>query len=336
MRKIIWLGIVVLLVAAAWSAAWFYAAGEARHQVALLAANDGERAPQLTCAEFVVTGFPFRFDLACTNATLVSEDHTLTLAGLKASVLAYNPTHVIFSAQAPLTLDNAFTGSQSRIDFTGFEGSARVEAADLIKGFSGAGWRIGRISMVADGIVWNDTVSGDLLQASADHAEAHLIDIPEQHDKTAGTAALAAYAEVKNLNAPGYGIAAGDGSLEAELSGLPDDLRALVDPEPLRRWQQAGGKLKVVRLAGNQPSPETLFELTGEASLTDTGLVNADVQYRTKDIFERFAAYLPAWQVPLLEGKQETDGSYSNTLRMDKGQIKLLTFTLVNMPSVFD
>ena len=336
MRRFAWLLAAVIAVCALWSAGWFYAAGEAGKQIELLATNDGESAPQLRCGSFATTGFPFRFDFACTDAKLVSADETLTLKGLRASVLAYNPTHLIFSAAAPFTMANAFTGSQSRVDFTGLEGSLRLESADLIRGFAGEGWRIGRASVLADGVAWNDTLGADLLQASADHLEAHLLDIPEQHDKAVGKAALAVYAEVKNLSAPGFEIAAGDATLEAELSGLPDDLRAFADPEPLRRWQRAGGLLKLVRFAGNQAQPDNFFDVSGEASLTETGLLNADIRYRTKGVFERFAAFIPPLQMPLLQGKTEPDGSHTNAIRMQNGAIRLLTFTLVTVPTLFE
>ncbi len=271
MRKFLALGLVVLAVLALWSTGWFFAAGEVKRQMAQLGEADGETAPRLTCGTLNVSGYPFRLDIECADAALLDQDLSLTLAGLKASVLAYSPTHVVFSAQAPLTLANAFTGSQSRVDFTGFEGSARLKTDDMLKGLGGAGWRIARVSAVADSVTWNETVLGDLLQLTARHVEAHLVDMPERHDKTAGSASLAAYAEVKDLAVPALAIAAGNASLEAELSGLPDDLQAFGDPDFLKAWQQRGGKLRLARLAGSQPQPDESFDITGEASLNAGG-----------------------------------------------------------------
>ena len=335
MRKIIGLGIAVLVVVVLWIAGWFWAAGEARQQVALLAQNDGETAPQLTCGTLDVSGFPFRFDVTCGEAEVITGDETLTVKGIKASVLVYSPTHVIFSAIPPYTMANAFTGSQSRVDFTGLEGSARLEANDLLKGFSGEGWRIARISVVADGLVWNDTVISDILQAKAAHLEAQLVDIPHQHDKAKGIAALAAYFDVKGLDAPGFEIAAGDGSLEAQVSGLPNDLRNFSDPDLVRRWQQAGGALKLIRLAGRQPQPDERFEISGTASLGDTGLVNGQISYTTKGVLDRFAKLMPPLQLLALKGKPEADGGFSNGLNLVDGQLKLIAIPLLDIPPLF-
>ena len=336
LRKILALGLVVLAVVGLWTLGWFWVAGEARQQLALLAAADGETAPKLTCSELAVSGFPFRFDLECRDAVLVDQDRTYGLKGLKASVLVYSPTHVIFSAASPLTMANAFTGSESRVDFTGLEGSARVESADLLKGLGGEGWRIARVSMLADAITWNETVVGELLQLSADHVEAHLLDIPELHDKAAGTAALAGFAEAKGLVVPALRIRAGDTSFEAELSGLPDDLRVLAeDPAPLQNWQRRGGVLKIVRLAGNQPDPDENFELSGSARLGPTGLMTADLTYRQKGVLDRLNGLVPPLQLAAIKGKPEADGSSGNTLSMVDGQLRLLTVTLLDLGPLF-
>lgn len=335
MRKIIGLGIAVLIVVALWTAGWFWAADQARQQVALLAQNDGETAPQLTCGTFSVSGYPFRFDFTCDKAQLVSGDETITVDGIKASVLTYSPNHVIFSARSPYTMANAFTGSQSQFDFTALEGSARLEARDLIKGLSGEGWRIGRISLLADGIVWNDTVLTPVLQAKADHIEAHLVDIPELHDKAKGLAGLAAYLDVKGLVAPAFQITAGEGSLDAQVSGLPDDLQAFTDPNAVRNWQAAGGTLTLVKLAGSQPQPDERFEIKGNAHLTEAGLVAGEITYVTKGVLDRFASLMPPLQLIALKGKPEADGSFSNAMSFVDGQLKLLAVPIVEVPPLF-
>ena len=128
MRKILALGLAVLVVLALWTGGWLWAASEIKHQVDGLAEADGEAAPRLACGTLNISGFPFRFDIDCEQLALTFGDHDITLAALRASVLAYNPTHVIFSARAPYAMSNAFTGSQSRFDFKNLEGSARLTA----------------------------------------------------------------------------------------------------------------------------------------------------------------------------------------------------------------
>jgi hypothetical protein len=335
-KKVIWLGVAVFVVLAAWIGAWFWAADGIRSEIAALALNDGETDPRLTCDRLGVGGFPFRFDVTCEGATLISGDETVTAAGLKASALVYNLTHVILSAKAPVATENAFTGSASSLDFAALDGSIHLIPRDILQGLSGKGWRIGRVSLVADGLVWSDTVAEPFVEASADHFEAHLIDDAAKHDGKAGRAALDLYARLGNLVAPGYGIAGGDATLEAELTGLPDDVAVLAgDSEPLRHWQERGGVLTIARLKASAPEPATMLELSGAASLTDSGLIDMDLNYTSQNVFPRFAGVLPAYAIPLLEGAAQPDGTSKNTLRIADGRLKLLTFTLLDLPPLF-
>ncbi len=324
MRKILALALAVLVVLALWTGGWFWATSEIRHQVKLLAEADGEETPRLVCGTLDITGFPFRFDIDCEELALTFGDHDITLAGLRASVLAYNPTHVIFSARPPYAMANAFTGSQSRFDFADLEGSARLTARDALAGFSGEGWRIARISVVANEVTWNDTVIEDLLQAKAEKAELHLLDMPELHDAEAGTAGLALYASLKGVDIPGFDVAAANTSLEAELTGLPDDLRFAAEPDALRLWQQSGGALKLVRFAGDQPQPADSFEVTGEAMLTPAGLINARIDYTTKGVFERFTNLLPMSTLAIFRGTPQDDGSFRGELSMTDSRTAIL------------
>ncbi|MHB1103053.1 MAG: DUF2125 domain-containing protein [Devosia sp.] len=319
MNRFVWLGLIVLAVAGAWTAGWFYAAGEARSAVANLAAGDGETAPKLSCAALDITGFPFRFDLNCTDATLADGDVTVGIAGLKGSVLVYNPTHVLISAQAPIAVADAFTGSQSRIDFSRAEASVRLQSADFWAGLRGEGWRVARASLVADGLEWTDTLTGENLIGGANHLEAHLLDIPEQHEPEKDLSALAAYARLDDVTAPGFQIAGGEVSLEAELNGLPDDLRALATPDALQRWHDAGGQLKLVGLQGT--AGEEFFKSAGTLALDSAARVEGQIQLTSKGLVERTGTLIPEDWKDLVLGTQAADGSYSQTLNLRGGFI---------------
>ena len=330
-----WLAIAVVVVVGLWTAGWFWAAGEATRQVKLLAEGDGETAPKLTCGTFDVSGFPFRFDAECLDATLVDQDLTATFAGLKASVLVYAPAHVIFSAKAPFALADAFSGSQRRLDFGAMEGSLRLTSTDLIRGLSGEGWRIARFSLVADDLTLTDTVASEVVEARSKHLEAHLIDVPELHDKTAGTSALRGYLTTTALDLPGLQVAAADTSLEAELTGLPDDFRAFGEPDALRRWQAAGGALTLTKLTGSQPTPDERFEITGELKLNGGGYPEGQINYVTKGVLDRFAQFLPAIQLAMLRGAPNADGTFRNSLTITDGQVKLLAVPFAQLLPLF-
>jgi len=335
LRRFLWLAIAIVVVVVAWTAGWFWAASEATRQVRLLAEADGESAPQFTCGSFSVSGFPFRFDMECQDATLVDQDLTANFAGLKASVMAYNPTHVIFSAKGPFAYADAFSGSQRRLDFSRLDGSLRLTSADPVKALGGEGWRIARFSIEGDNIAVTDTVASEVLEASARHAEVHLLDIPELLDKAAGTSALANYVKAEELTLPGVDVTSGTLTLEAQLTGLPADLRDFADPELVRRWQAAGGNLKIVRLSGSQPSPDETFDVTGDVRLNGGGYAEGQIDYATKNVLDRLTEFVPAVQLAMLRGAPQGEGNFSNSLTITDGQVKLLTFVFAQLPPLF-
>lgn len=319
MNRFIWLGLIAFAIAGLWTAGWFYAAGQTREAVASLAQADGETSPRLTCGTLDVTGFPFRFDLSCSDAQIIDGDTSIGIAGLKASVLAYNPTHALISARAPINLADAFTGSQSRIDFSGAEASVRLQSADLIAGLRGEGWRLARASLVADGLSWTDALTGEDLIAEAEHVEAHLLDMPERHEPEKGLAALAVYALLDQVQAPGLDIAEAEVKLEAELTGLPDDLRALASDDVLQRWRDAGGQLKLVGLKGE--AGEDFVASSGTLSLDNAARLEGQVQITSKGLVERTGTLVPEEWKGLVLGSQAPDGSYSQTVNLRGGFI---------------
>lgn len=318
-NRFVWLGLAVFAVAGAWTAGWFYAAGQARSAVGALAVADGETAPRLSCGKLDITGFPFRFDLTCAEATIIDGDVSVSFAGLRGSVLVYNPTHALVSAQAPIGIADAFTGSRSRVDFTSAEASIRLQSADLWAGLKGEGWRLARASLVAEGLKWTDTLTGENLIGSAGRLEAHLLDIAEQYAPEKGLSALAAFARLQAVEAPGLQIAGGEVSLEAELSGLPDDLRAFASPDVLQRWRDAGGQLRLVGLEGT--AGEAFIKSTGTLALDPASRMEGQIQLTSKGLVERTGTLIPDDWKGLVLGAPAADGSYSQMLNLRGGFI---------------
>ncbi len=337
MRKFAALFIAIILVVAVWIGGWLFAAAEARKQVDLLAQNDGESNPRITCGTLNISGFPFRLDVECVDGTLTQLDTTVTLAGLRASVMVYNPTHVLVSAKAPLAIADAFSGAQSRLDFTGLQASARLTSRDILEGFTGVGWRIANVSLVADDVTWNDTVLGDMLRMSTDHLEAHLVDLPEGRDKAARVATLGVYASLANLTLPQLGVTAGQSTLEAKIDQLPDDLLEATSPDAIRNWQARGGKLTLVKWQGTQAEPDERFEVAGEVSLDAIGRANGQVTYTTKGVLDRMLSsfQVPPLQIAAFKGMPGADGTATNTLGIADGRVTLAGFLIAELLPAF-
>jgi len=339
LRKFAALLIAIILVVGLWIGGWLWAAGEIRNQLGLLAQNDGETNPKITCGTLNVGGFPFRFDIECVDGTLTQLDTTVTLSGLRASVLVYNPTHMLISARAPLTIKDEFSGAQSRIDFKTFTASARLTSRNIIEGFTGAGWRIANVAADVAGVTWNDTVVGDMLRMSADEINVQLRDLPEGRDKDAHVAELGAYAAVANFTMPELGVTAAQSTLEATVDKLPDDLMALSSPDAIREWQARGGKLTLVRWEGAQPSPDETIKVTGDVSLDATGRANGQVTYTTKGVLDRMLARavppIPPLQIVMFKGMPNADGTTTNTLGIADGKVTLAGFLIAELLPAF-
>lgn len=308
MKKIIALGVVVFLLVAAYSVAWFWAAGQATAYVKTLETADGVSTPRVVCGSFAIGGWPFGFDATCTNATITSGDVTVTVAGLKASAEVYRPTHVLLFANSPLNIDDAFTGSRSRLDFATAQASVRLD-----------GWRLGRASLVVAEPVWNDTVLEDRLLAKASNLEVHLVDVPAEHDSAAGLATLANYVLVEGLDAPGFEIGSGKSTFEAEITNLPDDVRTYGDADLARRWQMAGGKFDIVGFKGDDATSS--FDATGTLGLDTAGRMEGQLKLHSRGVVERIGPLLPEQYRGWIVGTQSDDGSYSQTLNLAAGVV---------------
>jgi len=320
MKRFAGLFFAVALVAALWSAGWFVVSAQVSTGLSDLALAEGSaERPRLSCARSAVTGFPFRIDVTCEEATVLAEDITVTLAGFKVSAQVDNPTHVLASAKGPITYADAFYGSSNRLDFVNLQASARLTTADLLKGLTGAGWRIARISVVGDGLDWVDTIGEDLPVAKASHAELQIGDIPELHDKVAGTAALAVYVVGRDVVAPIYNLVDADGEAQLQLSGLPDDLRRFAEPDLLPAWQAAGGRLEIIRV--NATDGTDLIDATGSLGLDASRRLEGQVTYSNRGIRERLAPFVNAMILSVMSGLPEADGTFKQAVQFANGAL---------------
>lgn len=307
-KRIIILGGVVIAVVMLWSAAWLAGAHLLRQEILALAQADGVASPQLACGGLDVGGFPFRYDVECAEARIVSGDLTVAVPAVRASVRVYAPTHLLASARGPVTVNDSFTGTRQSVAFSAFEASGRLE-----------NWRIGRVSLSAKDVVWSDQLFGDALIASAPLAEVHLFDIPEQHDATRRLAALAGYARAQNLVWPGLTLSDANAELQVELTGLPDDVRTWSDPALLPNLAANGGALKVVAVRATDG--DSVLDAEGNLVLTQQGLLDGTINVTSTGVAERVGALLQEPWRTLVIGTPTADGSYANQLNFKAGAV---------------
>ncbi|MBJ3786258.1 DUF2125 domain-containing protein [Devosia sediminis] len=307
-KRIIILGSVVLLVVLVWSAGWLFVAGQIRQQVDLLALGDGETAPQLQCGTLDVSGFPFRFDIACTNAAVVSGDLLVEIPGLRASAMVWRPNHILASAAGPARISDAFTGLEQSLSWTSMEGSLRLDD-----------WRIARVSLVANAMQWTDLLFGETVIATAPAVELHLLDMPEQHDATTRRAALAGYLKATDVEAPGIALAKTNAEVELELTGLIDDIRDWGIVPFLPDWQAAGGRLRVVGIRADDGTAD--LNASGELALDASGFPTGSIAIDSLGVAERIGPYLEEPWRTLVLGVPGEDGRHKNQLNFGGGAL---------------
>ena len=322
MKRIIALFIAIVVVIALWSGAWLFLSGEVRKNVLALADADGVTTPRLTCDTLNVTGFPFRFDVDCATAQVTNGDLVVDIAGLRASVLVYRPTHLMASALAPVKIEDTFTGSQSTLNFATLEASARTN-----------GWQIARIALNGTEVSWNDTLIGDNLIAKSGMIDLQLGDIPEQHDAEKGLAALAGYFQARDLVAPGFTIANGNAEIEVEVNGLPDDVRLLAEPDALVNWRAAGGQLKLV--SAHATDGDSDLKANGNLALDPQGLLDGQIDIASTKVAERIEPYLMEPYRTLVLGNPAPDGTHSNVLNFRGGNIYSGLLPIASVPPLF-
>lgn len=321
-KRIIILGAIVLLVVLGASAAWYYAAGLVRQEVERLAFADGETSPQLTCASLGISGYPFAFDIDCTDAVVVSGDLMVEVPGLRLSAMVYQPTHILASAKGPAQLSDAFTGQRSAVSWSSLDGSLRLTDQ-----------RIARLSIVGNDLSWNDLLLGDTVLAKSSHAEFHLLDMPEAHDADRKLASLALYLKADALDLPAATLANAALEVEAELSAIPDDLSALGDAPILPAWQRAGGHLKIVGIRASDASAD--LDASGDLALDAQGFPTGTVAIDSKGVAERIGPLIEEPWRTLVLGVPGSDGRHTNQLNFRGGTLSSGLVPITALPPLF-
>ncbi len=110
--------VFVLILAIAWSGFWFYAASQAETATDAWRAQEAKAGRVYDCAKRSIAGFPFRFEVQCSGASvsLVSQTASKTpftakLDNILVLAQVYDPKRVIAEFTAPATLTDGVTNT---------------------------------------------------------------------------------------------------------------------------------------------------------------------------------------------------------------------------------
>ena len=106
-RAFVWIAVVVVVLAAALTGAWYYLAGELDQRVSRAIEVERQRGTDIGCPGRTVFGYPFRLGIRCDAVTVdAAGDGLRASAGqLRTAAQIYRPNRVVGELDGPLIVD---------------------------------------------------------------------------------------------------------------------------------------------------------------------------------------------------------------------------------------
>ncbi|KAA0072669.1 DUF2125 domain-containing protein [Tardiphaga sp. P9-11] len=269
------LPVIIVVLAAAWSGFWFYAASKVAENVDIWRAREAAAGRVYDCANRSVSGFPFRLEVRCSGVSVSLTSQTATQNATQIPITAklgeivvvaqiYTPRLLIAEFTAPAVLSDrgqpamVMNWGSARSSITGLPGTP--DSADIV---------FDDVSL--------DRFSGSVQAptARAKHVELHgRTAASSTPDKPVIETALqitsGSIADVHPILAAPF-----DADIRALLSGLKD-----ISPKPwpqrFRELQAAGGRVEIVQSRVQQG--EIISLATGSLGLTAAGNLDGELQ----------------------------------------------------------
>ena len=251
--------VLVLVLAAAWSGIWYYAAGEAEARVNDWQTQQAKAGRVFSCGSQKVGGFPFRIEVRCGDVAVELKDTQPPLA------IKLKEIHVVAQIWDPKLLIAEFTGPLTAAE----PGQPPVTVTWTLAQASVRGTPAApeRASIAIDDLKLAGPAPGNAL-FDAKHAEFHA---RMQYGSWPHNPAIDLAVKLNAATAPALGAYTRDpldADILAVLHGMKD-LRPKPLPVRLREWQAAGGRVEIqnARIAQG----EMLGNATGMLALTQRG-----------------------------------------------------------------
>lgn len=228
---------LLLLVAVAWSVAWFVIRNRTAEGLDAWLAAEKRIGRQWTCTDRTIAGYPFRIELICNALSLKQGAVTASFGRTEAIAQVYQPRLVIAEIAGPVRVSDGKVTVQGRWDLL----QASIHASET---------GLQRLSIAANGPKF--TVTGLLPQeiaTSSQHLELHLRPNPSRASERAYDAALSVkQATIPQLDALIGGTELTD--LNADVTATQTaDFQGRPLAQELERWRSAGGVLDVLMLS---------------------------------------------------------------------------------------
>ncbi|WP_419906687.1 DUF2125 domain-containing protein [Hoeflea sp.] len=108
-RRFLWLGIFIVVAIVAYTALWFYLAGQLETRSQFLLSDLRNRNVTADCRDMNVRGYPFRLGLFCSsvNAADTVADTTVTAGSFRSAAQLYRPNHIVSELDGPVSVQAA-------------------------------------------------------------------------------------------------------------------------------------------------------------------------------------------------------------------------------------
>lgn len=265
-RKVLRLGVLIVLVIAVYSVAWYFAAEFLRNRILSFFGGGNPAGVTAACEDATMGGYPFRFRLNCSRLSL--DDHFQGVAAsfgpVRAAAQIYNPGHIVWEMDAPAEIRSAL-GFNTALDWTNMQSSFRI-------GLSG----LSRSSLMMEGLnaTVTSTVSSFQLQVTAPSAQSHV----RQNE---GNLDYATLVRDVTLSVDGEKIALPP--VSASLDATFADKGGLLDPRVAQQQKLYGTRGEIRRMVVDLGEGRVLT-LSGPFEVGDDGLLSGRIKIEVEQI----------------------------------------------------
>jgi hypothetical protein len=275
--RLFFMPVLLVVVAAAWSAFWFFAASQVEVKADAWRAQEAKSGRVYDCANRSVAGFPFRLEIRCSGASVALRSQTAEAAATRAAPVTAKLGEILVVAQIwdPKRVIAEFTAPATISD--------RGGPASMLVNWSKARSSVVGLPAIPDraSIVFDDP-SIDRVNASAQTplARAKLVEL---HGRLAEGSAQDRPVIETVLKIAGGNVqeahpllaAPFDADIRAMLSGLKD-FSPKPWPERFREIQAAGGRVEIVQSRIAQG--ELVAVAAGTLGLSASGRLDGELQ----------------------------------------------------------
>ena len=267
-RRVVLLLIGVLLLGAAWTAAWYYAAASANEVIAGWRQREAAEGRLYDCGHQTIGGFPFRFEVDCTDPSAEFRESRPALLlkskDVRVSAQVYQPTLLEAEFGGPLSVTDVAQSTAWSADWTFGQISVRGTPAAPE-----------RASIVFDdpAVTRNGTSPQSIFKAKRIELQGRIAEGSVSENPVVEIVlrlAAAAAPELHRLTTQPL-----DANINVSLRGLRD-FTPKPWPERLRELQARGGKIEINQARIQQGDVIAVSE--GRLGLTAAGRLDGQLQ----------------------------------------------------------